>query len=268
MRTFWIVTVLLILAFCGYAYTKNPAGCMKVLGDFADLVVSLTPVKIEIKNGAATITSNNSTGSTNSAPADTSTNPAPPPPPQAPVTPPPAPSPASAAPGGPSAPLDPNVSGLVPSLLNGNLVAPSGEPYVFPPAAPLSSIKYFAIYYAGAWSPACPAFTAQLLQWYKMFKPAHPDFEIIFVSEDHDEGGQLAFAREMNMPWPAMKFSALKHDGNGTFKGSGIEQFANTGIPDLVLVDKDGKILLDSYQNGNYVGPETVMNGIAGVVTQ
>ena len=70
--------------------------------------------------------------------------------------------------------------------------------------------------------------------------PAHPNFELIFVSEDHNEAAMLDYMKEMAMPWPAVRFGDLQHDGRGTFKGSGIEKYAGQGIPDLVLVDASG----------------------------
>ena len=69
----------------------------------------------------------------------------------------------------------------------------------------------------------------------------------------------------MAMPWPAITYSQLSHQP-GSFKGPGIESFANSGIPDLVLVDSTGKVLSDSFHGSEYVGPETVMADIQTMV--
>jgi len=160
---------------------------------------------------------------------------------------------------------DPLATETIASLTDGKLISPKGTSLDKPdPAAP--PIKYYAIYYSAQWCPPCHHFTPELVNFYNDFKPTHPNFELIFVSEDHDEDAMRAYIKEMSMPWPAVRYQALHHDGNGTFKGSGIEKFAGDGIPDLVLVDANGKVLSDSYQNGQYVGPETVIEDIKKIV--
>lgn len=142
------------------------------------------------------------------------------------------------------------------TLTQGKLISADGTPFAFPANAPVTSIRYYAIYYSAGWCPPCHAFTPVLVEWYRKFKPAHPDFELIFVSDDHDESAMLDYMKEMAMPWPAMRFNELNHNG------SGIEGFAGEGIPDLVLVDADGKVLSDSFRNGTYVGPQAVVDDI------
>jgi thiol-disulfide isomerase/thioredoxin len=152
---------------------------------------------------------------------------------------------------------DPHAASQPVALINDKLVSADGTPTSTPDA----SIQYYAIYYSAKWCPPCHTFTPRLVKWYNKFKPSHPSFELVFVSEDRSEAAMLAYMKEMSMPWPALRFSDLKHDGS--FKGSGIEKFAGDGIPDLVLVDVSGKVLSDSYQNGHhYVGPETVIKDI------
>lgn len=151
------------------------------------------------------------------------------------------------------------------TLIQGKLISANKSPFAFPANAPAASIRYYAIYYSAQWCPPCHAFTPVLVEWYKKFKPSHPNFELIFVSEDRDEAAMIEYMKEMAMPWPAMRFGDLKHDGG--FKGSGIEKFAGTGIPDLVLVDADGKVLSDSFSwTGSYLGPQRVLDDIEKLV--
>jgi len=162
-------------------------------------------------------------------------------------------------------PDDASTTETIASLIDGKLVSPSGSSLDAPdPMA--TPIKYYAIYYSAQWCPPCHRFTPKLVQFYNDFKPSHPNFELIFVSEDHDRDAMLAYIKEMSMPWPSVRYNALHHDGKGTFKGSGIEKFAGNGIPDLVLVDADGKVLSDSYRDGQYVGPEAVLEDIKKLV--
>lgn len=151
---------------------------------------------------------------------------------------------------------DPQAASQIPALISEKLVSADGTAVSMPGA----SVQYYAIYYSAQWCPPCHAFTPHLVKWYNGFKPTHPNFELIFVSEDRNEAAMLSYMKEMAMPWLAVRFGDLKHDGG--FKGSGIEKFAGDGIPDLVLVDVSGKVLSDSYQNGTYVGPEAVVDDI------
>ena len=153
---------------------------------------------------------------------------------------------------------NPHAASQLCALIDGKLVSADGSAA----STPDTSVQYYAIYYSAQWCPPCHAFTPRLVKWYNAFKPGHPNFELIFVSEDHDEAAMLDYMKEMSMPWPAVRFSDLQHNGSGTFRSSGIEKFAGDGIPDLVLVDAGGKVLSDSYQDGTYVGPEVVVDAI------
>ncbi len=143
------------------------------------------------------------------------------------------------------------------AALNGHLVAQDGTPFHFSPNAPLASVRYFALYYSAQWCPPCHTFTPRLVNWYRAFKPAHPQFELIFVSEDHDRVSMLADMRETAMPWPAFSYDDLEQAGQA------IQKFAGNGIPDLVLVDAGGKVLSDSFTpTGSYPGPAHVVDDI------
>lgn len=158
---------------------------------------------------------------------------------------------------------DPTAASQIPVMIRDKLVSTDGTPA----SAPDPSVQYYAIYYSAQWCPPCHAFTPRLVKWYNQFKPAHPNFELIFVSDDYNEAAMLDYMREMSMPWPGVRFNDLKHGGDnglkaGGFQASGIEKFAGAGIPDLVLVSAGGKVLADSYRRGEYVGPEVVVNRI------
>jgi len=158
-------------------------------------------------------------------------------------------------------PLPFNAASQISALIQGNLISADGSPFSFAANAPVTSIQYYAIYYSAQWCPPCHVFTPVLAEWYKKFKPSHPNFELIFVSDDHDKTSMLAYMKEMAMPWPAFSFDDLKHDGKG------IEKFAGSGIPDLVLVDTGGKVLSDSFAStGSYLGPRHVLDDIEKLV--
>lgn len=140
---------------------------------------------------------------------------------------------------------------IAPSLKS-DLVAVDGKNVKRFDDASLATIKHYAIYFSAQWCPPCRAFTPKLIAWYKTTKAAHPDFELIFVSSDQTEQAMEKYMLEAEMPWPALKFSKI--DRNKT-----ITNRAGSGIPSLVLLDAEGKILADSYVGENYRGPAEVM---------
>jgi nucleoredoxin len=124
----------------------------------------------------------------------------------------------------------------------------------------LSGVKYYAFYYSASWCPPCRAFTPDLVQFYRDFKPSHPDFELIFVAFDHSSDNMLDYMRSDGMPWPAIWYADIDDPGLETKK------YCGSGIPCLVLVDSDGTVLSDTFQNGQYTDPHHVIDDIRTMV--
>jgi nucleoredoxin len=161
-------------------------------------------------------------------------------------------------------PPKPELDRIAP-LVRGDLVGLEGVALRDCSPSRLAGIKYYALYYSALWCPPCHAFTPRLVQFYNQFKPTHPQFELLFVSMDHDARSQVEYMREMHMPWPVVRFEALYSSDHPdeAFKGPGIRSYASTGIPDLVLVDAAGNVLSDSFDSlNNYVGPDHVLADI------
>jgi nucleoredoxin len=119
----------------------------------------------------------------------------------------------------------------------------------------LAPKEYYAIYYSAHWCPPCRGFTPKLVDFYEKASKKHDNFEVIFVSSDRSEKDMAGYMKESDMPWLALDFDQKK-------KSKNLTKFAGGGIPCLVLVDSDGNVLSDSYVNGKYVGPTTVMNDL------
>ena len=115
--------------------------------------------------------------------------------------------------------------------------------------------KYYAIYFSAHWCGPCHRFTPTLVDFYNDVKKKYPDdFELVFMSRGKSSGAMKKYVRQYDMPWPVVKFSKarnhklLKHMGRG--------------IPSLVILDGDGKVISDSYVNGKYVGPAKPMRDL------
>ncbi len=142
----------------------------------------------------------------------------------------------------------------LPTQLNGKLVALRGKS-ALPFAAPdLPKAKYIALYFSAGWCGPCRQFTPDLVKFYNETRPSHPEFEIVFLSQDEGASAMEKYMSETAMPWPALRYSAVK--------GSPLAKHAGSGIPNLVLLDAKGEVLSLSYVSGNYVGPRKVMRDL------
>lgn len=139
------------------------------------------------------------------------------------------------------------------------IVLEHGKPVPFD-ASTLKGVKYWAFYYSASWCPPCRAFTPHLVDFYKYFKKSHPNFELIFVNDDRSEDDMLAYMKNDDMTWPAVRFSDLDS------LSLNAKKYCGPGIPCLVLTDANGKVLSDSFHGQDYVGPEQVMDDIKKMV--
>jgi nucleoredoxin len=130
--------------------------------------------------------------------------------------------------------------------LSGSSLKPVGEPE-------LAGVKFYAIYFSASWCGPCRNFTPGFVDAYRELRKNYPEFEAVFVSNDRSAADMLAYMRGDKMAWAAVRFDAV----GGLDE---INRYAGNGIPCLVLVDANGKVLSDSFRKGNYVGPNTVLN--------
>lgn len=122
------------------------------------------------------------------------------------------------------------------------------------PADSFDTKDYYAIYYSAHWCPPCRKFTPKLVDFYNEAIGHHDNIEVIFVSSDQNEDKMEAYMKKAGMRWLALDFD--KKDNKSSKKLTG---YVGRGIPHLVVVDKNGKVLLDSVVDGEYVGPYKVL---------
>jgi nucleoredoxin len=116
----------------------------------------------------------------------------------------------------------------------------------------LEGKKYVAFYYSAHWCQPCRKFTPQLVQYYNLVAPAHPEFEIVFVSSDRDHFGWESYINETKMPWVAIDFDQLADL-------PGIKKLGGDGIPSLLVVDQNSQLVASSYDGDKYLGPQHVL---------
>jgi thiol-disulfide isomerase/thioredoxin len=155
-------------------------------------------------------------------------------------------------------PNDENLSDTtkIASALSGKLVSMQGASFAPVSSEQLSATKVYAVYFSAIWCPPCRGFTPELVKGYSEIKSVHPEFELIFVSSDEDEKSMKRYMTEYGMPWTALRYGLTK-------RGHIFSAYKATGIPNLVFIDGDGKVLSKSYDDeGNYLGPRKVLKDI------
>merc|ERR1711990_325108 len=97
--------------------------------------------------------------------------------------------------------------------------------------------KELVLYYFSAhWCPPCRRFTPMLAEFYKA--ASQLGVEIVFVSADQSEDAMFSYMKESHGDWLAVSHNSdLAEELNKKFK---VE-----GIPTLVVVTKEGKLLTD-----------------------
>lgn len=152
---------------------------------------------------------------------------------------------------GPPASVAAPGSGIA-ALVKGNLVTSQDgtlRPYL---DAEFEKKKLIGLYFSAHWCGPCRQFTPSLVGYYNKNAPAHPEFEILFVSNDKTAAAMEGYMREVKMPWPALSFDKVAGS-------AALTKYAGSGIPCLVVVDETGKVVFDSYAGKEYRGPEAVL---------
>jgi len=88
---------------------------------------------------------------------------------------------------------------------------------------------YVGLYFSAHWCPPCRGFTPMLAEFYKKFKAAGKQFEIVFVSSDRDPKSWNEYFHEM--PWLALPYE------DRTRKDDLSNKFGVRGIPTLIVFD-------------------------------
>jgi thiol-disulfide isomerase/thioredoxin len=151
-----------------------------------------------------------------------------------------------------------NSTSKVAKALQGRLqMLREGKLVNFDPGARLEP-DFYLVYFGAHWCPPCRAFSPRFVESYRRLKAAVPDrFEVIYISSDHDAAEQAQYARELSMPWPIVKYSALG-------RVAPLERWAGNGIPCLAVVTREGELLFHSYRGAEYLGPdEPLQNFVA-----
>ncbi len=120
--------------------------------------------------------------------------------------------------------------------------------------------EFYLVYFGADWCPPCRSFSPKLVASYNRLKRMAPEaFELVFISSDRAPSEQLKYVRHVGMPWPVLKYSQLG-------RAEPLEQWAAKGIPNLVVVTREGEMIYHSYRGAEYLGPASVLESFDGLL--
>ena len=154
-----------------------------------------------------------------------------------------------------AAPPPVSPANTVATMLKGSLVTSGNGVLTAYNDQILEHKKLIGLYFSAHWCPSCRKFTPELVDFYKRVSAAHPEFEIVFVSCDRSAPAMETYMRNMQMPWPGVTFDKVA-------EREALMKYAGAGIPCLVVVDAEGKVVSDTYDGKTYLGPKKVLNDL------
>jgi thiol-disulfide isomerase/thioredoxin len=118
---------------------------------------------------------------------------------------------------------------------------------------------YIVLYFSAHWCPSCKKVTPRLVDFYAEQKKKHDNFEFVFVSSDRDEKEMMQYMKGYRMPWVGLKFDQKIVDKE-------IMKLAGRGIPCIVVIDSEGKVVASSFEGGKYQGPMKPVETLAKIM--
>lgn len=119
----------------------------------------------------------------------------------------------------------------------------------------LAKNKYMLLYFSAQWCPPCRAFSPTLVEFFNNRKNGD-NFDLVLVSSDRSEKDMFTYMNDYKMPWLTVPFNHIAQSGL-------VEAYSGRGIPNLVLLGQDGKVLSGSFRGEQYVGPGAVLEDLA-----
>ncbi len=121
------------------------------------------------------------------------------------------------------------------TIFKEGLVNAEGKPV----AASTLKGKVVAVYFSAEWCGPCQTFSPQLV---KFAEKNAAKMAVVFVSLDRSNESMLAYMKKAGMTWAATPFKSAS--GRGLMEKNNI-----SGIPTLLVLGKDGKVLTSNGRN-------------------
>lgn len=130
------------------------------------------------------------------------------------------------------------------------LVRPDGARFV--PDRWTHEPEIVALYFGADWCAPCHAFVPTLREVRDTLRAAGADTEVVYVSLDARESDMRRYMRLQAMPWPAIDHRRLR-------ALPAIRALGGIAPPNLVLVDRDGRVLASAWRGRQRMGLQAVL---------
>lgn len=144
----------------------------------------------------------------------------------------------------------------VAAALKTTLVDAEGKPVA---SQAIDEARVYVLYFGASWCGPCRKFSPGLVRFASDAAKTHPRLVTVLLSNDEDDADMRSYMKEEKMPWPAMPLAALRQTPLFLSQSVGY-------IPNLVVLDRHGKVLASSSENGQYVGPERALKALEKVL--
>jgi thiol-disulfide isomerase/thioredoxin len=132
--------------------------------------------------------------------------------------------------------------------LKANLVDNKGQAVT---PAGLEETKVFVFYFGASWCQPCRQFSPGFVKFVNEQQAANPHMTVVMLNCDDDEAKMLDYMQAEKMPFPAIK--------KATLETLVLHGFGCGTIPQMVVTDRYGKVLANTFENSQYVGPKRTL---------
>lgn len=105
--------------------------------------------------------------------------------------------------------------------------------------------EYYVLYFSASWCGACHRFTPELIRFYQEMRGR--GVEVVLVGRDRTQAEMISYMLQHNIPFPALEQPGAQIPA--------IERLAGRGIPQVVVLDRHGRVIDSSTRGMRYVGP-------------
>lgn len=133
------------------------------------------------------------------------------------------------------------------AALQGKLVDAQGRSE---PSERLADTQLFAVYFGAGWCGPCRQFSPGFVSALAPLLERNPRLAVVYLSNDKTPAAMQSYMQKVQMPWPGVRLQAWSRD-------PALMSYARGMVPQLVILDRHGKILADSFQGDRYIGPKT-----------
>lgn len=109
-----------------------------------------------------------------------------------------------------------------------------------------------AVYFGADWCGPCHAFVPTLREMRDALREAGANTDVVYASLDTSTVEMRHYMRLQSMPWPAIDPRRLR-------ALPALQALAGPAPPNLVLIDRGGRVIASGWQGRRYAGLQTVL---------